>query len=461
MEENKNPKPLSKSLKRFFGVGDFSFTLMSNIDTYYASYFFTNIAKFSLGVVSVMTTISAVIDMILSSLYGPWMNKIKPKKWGRYRSWLILTPWIVPILYAMQFVRLGNGIAAVIFVTLAMITSRIAWNLPYIANVAMINIAGKTPEDRMALSSSRMVWTSLGSVAYSYVGPAVVSIFAGLLGEQYSYAATAFAFAALMAATYYAHFRMFKGYEPTGEEEMAMMAAEAEKKADEGQPAKQFSAVKAISCNPHLIALFGSCMMKYILLFLVNGMAVYYFTYVSQNAGLLAPFLLVANLLAVVASYLSKYIVGALGAKNTNVGGYLIMAAAGILSFVLYKNTIIVIIGMAIVLFIMNLTCACDPELFANCAAYSGEKLGADVTGTVMGLLTVPIKIGIVFRGILISACLALAGFDSSAEAVDATVRLQRGVSAGFMLIPAIVILLGALMLLFGYRLGTPKEQKA
>ena len=225
-DNNTKPKGISKSLKYFFGIGDCGFTLMSNIDTFYASYFFTNIARFSLGAITVMTTISAVIDAILSCFYGAFLNKIKPKKWGRYRSWLILTPWLVPFLYAMQFVKITNGLAGAIFITLAMITSRIAWNIPYIANVSMINIAGKTQEERMQLSSSRMVWTSFGTVIYSYVGPAAVAVFAGILGETNAYAATAFVFSALMAAGYYAHFRMTKGYEETGAEEMERLAAE-------------------------------------------------------------------------------------------------------------------------------------------------------------------------------------------------------------------------------------------
>ena len=144
MDERKDQKAVSSSLKRFFGIGDFGFNLMTNIDTFYATYFFTNIAKFSLGIVTTITTISAIIDAILSCLYGAWMNKIKPKRWGRYRSWLILTPWMVPFLYAFQFIKINNGMLGIIIMTAAMITSRIAWNLPYIANISMINVAGKT-----------------------------------------------------------------------------------------------------------------------------------------------------------------------------------------------------------------------------------------------------------------------------------------------------------------------------
>ena len=458
MSEQKEPKRISGALKKFFGVGDFGFTLMSNIDTFYASYFFTNIAKFSTGIVAVMTTISAVVDAILSMMYGAFMNKGKAKKWGRYRSWLIMTPWLVPFLYAGQFIRIGNGMAAVVFVTLAMITSRIAWNLPYIASISMINVAAKTPEDRMALSSSRSIWTSAASVVYSFVGPAVVSFFASIVGEANSYAATAFAFSCLMFAGMYAHFVMFKGYEPTGEEEAAMAAAMQNQAAD--QP--KVKAMDAVSCNPHLIALLLSDMLKYVVFFLVNGMAAYYFTYLSGNPGLMTPFMLAANVLGIIASYLARHVVGKLGGKNSIILSYIIMAAAGFLAFVLRSNTTIVIVLMSILMFFMYISNTADPELYANCAQFSGEKLGYDVTGTVMGLLTVPIKLGIVARGLLISGCLALGAYTSAmadmsyfteANAAELT-TLQNGVCAGFMIIPAVCVLAGALLLQFGYKLG-------
>lgn len=458
MSEQKEPKKISGSLKKFFGVGDFGFTLMSNIDTFYASYFFTNIAKFSTGIVAVMTTISAVVDAILSMMYGAFMNKGKAKKWGRYRSWLILTPWLVPFLYAGQFIRIGNGMAAVVFVTLAMITSRIAWNLPYIASISMINVAAKTPEDRMALSSSRSIWTSAASVVYSFVGPAVVSFFASIVGEANSYAATAFVFACLMFAGMYAHFVMFKGYEPTGEEEAAMAAAMQKQVA--GQP--KVKAMDAVACNPHLIALLISDMLKYVVFFLVNGMAAYYFTYLSGNPGLMTPFMLAANILGIIASYLARHVVGKLGGKNSIILSYIIMAAAGFLAFVLRSNTTIVIVLMSILMFFMYISNTADPELYANCAQFSGEKLGYDVTGTVMGLLTVPIKLGIVARGLLISGCLALGAYTSAmadmsyfTEANAAELAtLQTGVCVGFMIIPAVCVLVGALLLQFGYKLG-------
>ena len=297
-----------------------------------------------------------------------------------------------------------------------------------------------------------MVWTSFGTVIYSYVGPAAVAVFAGILGETNAYAATAFVFSALMAAGYYAHFRMTKGYEETGAEEMERLAKEAAAKNQKGKGQK-ISTFGAVKCNPHLIFLFLSNISKYIVLFMVNGLAIYYFTYVSKNPDLLTGFLFAANILSIVASYCAKFIVAKINAKRTEVVFYLIMAAAGFLGFLMYDQTMAVIVLMCILMFAMNLTNACDPELYANCAAYSGKKLGYDVTGTVMGLLAVPVKVGIIMRGILISACLALANFNADIDPSAATPALERGISMGFMVLPAIVILAGALLLALGYRL--------
>ncbi len=449
MDERKENKAVSSSLKKFFGIGDFGFNLMTNIDTFYATYFFTNIAKFSLGIVTTITTISAIIDAILSCLYGAWMNKIRPKKWGRYRSWLVLTPWMVPFLYALQFFKINNGMLGIIIMTAAMITSRIAWNLPYIANISMINVVGKTTEDRMALSSARMVWTSLGNVIYSYAGPAAVALMASIVGENNSYAATAFAFGALMAAGYYAHFKMVDGYEETGEEEMARLAREAQQRSEQAQ--MKVSAWAAIRCNPHLIGLMISSTTKYMVLFLVNGIAVYYFTYISHNPGLLATFVLITNLLGILASYVSKFVVAKLSAKKAIVCSYLFMAVGMVVAFVIYQSTWGVIVLMSLVVFAMTMTNACEPELFAVCAGYSSAKTGFDTTGTVMGLLTVPVKVGIVMRGILISVALAIGGFSADIAPEAAGAAVQRGICIGFMIIPAVVIFAGALILMFGY----------
>ena len=122
-------KGLSNALKYFFGVGDAGFVLMSNIETFYFMTFLTDIAAFSAGIAGLINSVFTIVDACLSWLYGGIINGTKAKKWGRYRSWLIMIPWIVPFLYAFMFIRVSdNEMLSAVIIIAAAIASHVAWN---------------------------------------------------------------------------------------------------------------------------------------------------------------------------------------------------------------------------------------------------------------------------------------------------------------------------------------------
>ena len=129
------------------------------------------------------------MDALISWIYGAILNSIKPMKWGRYRSWLIAIPWLVPFLYAFQFVKIGDGMVSAVIIIIAAIASHVAWNFAYVANVSMISVAGKTPEERSQLSATRAAWANFSKVIFSYVGPGLAAVMAGIIGEVNQYGA--------------------------------------------------------------------------------------------------------------------------------------------------------------------------------------------------------------------------------------------------------------------------------
>lgn len=170
MEKNtknkKEPKRLSSALRNFFGVGDAGFVLMSNIETFYFMTFLTDVAGFSAVISGLINTVFSTVDACLSWIYGGILNGTKAKKWGRYRSWLILTPWIVPLLFAFQFIRISdNEMISAVVIIIAAIVSHVVWNIGYVANATLVSVVGKTPEDKATLSSSRATWNNIGGRA--------------------------------------------------------------------------------------------------------------------------------------------------------------------------------------------------------------------------------------------------------------------------------------------------------
>lgn len=450
-QTSKPNKGLSKALKNFYGIGDCGFTLMTNVESYFFNFFLTNLAQFGLGTVSFITTTASVIDACLSWVHGAVLNSIKPKKWGRYRSWLILVPWLIPFLYAFQFLKIGDGPVSIVVIIAAAVLSHFIWNFSYVANVSMIAVAGKTADDRSHLSSTRAAWANFSKVIFSYVGPPLAAVFAGIIGEQSQYGATAFVLAIVMAVLYFAHFKMFDGYEEVE------VVTEAKKDVSK---TSGMDLIRALLQNPPLLVLMLADLAKWMFNFIVSGVAIYYFTYVVQNKGMLATYILVSNILCVVGSYFAKNYAKKVSTRVATISIFVFMAVVLVLARFTYTNITIVMILMSLAQFGYGVAYACTPALYADTIVYSEWKTGKNATGWISGLQNVPLKVGVMTRGIVISVCLAVASFNPNIDPSAATEGLKQGICMAFMIIPAIALLIAAALLFFGFKITKEKVEQ-
>lgn len=449
MKEQKNRKGLSRTLKLFYGVGDFGFTLMCNVENYFFNFFLTDLAQFPLAIVSLITTVSSVADAALSWIYGAIINSTKPGRWGRYRTWLVLTPWIVPFIYAFQFVKIGNGILPVIIIIAASILSHVLFTFPVVASVSLMTVAGKTAEERAQLSSVRAMWNSFSKIIFSYVGVPLAAIFAGILGETNQYAGVAFCLAAVMVVGFYVHFKMFDGYEE--------VITEPQKKKDDASRTKGKDLIRSLMKNPSLIFLLLANLSDYIYNFICAGVAVYYFNYVVDRPELLAVYIMISNVTGILGSYFNKVLVKKIESRNIFIGTLFGMALLLIVSFFTGEMVYVVIVLMCLVQFGYGIIYACTPVLYSDTIIYSEWKTGKNATGWISGLQQLPLKLGVVTRGIIISACLAIAGFETGMNVSTVTEGVKQGICTAFMIIPAVFLILGALLMMFGFKLTKEK----
>lgn len=455
-------KPLSNSLKFWYGIGDMGFSLMTNIETFYFQFFLTNIAAFSVGVMAVITTIISVVDAALSWIYGGILNIIKPRKAGRYRPYLVLIPWIVPILFLFQFLKISENVTVSAVVIIAgAILSHVIWNLPYASNMAMMSIAGQTPQGKATLASSRATWNGISSVIFSYVGLPLITLLSanvGFLGTEVvvknvtyrsgAFAAVAFLMGVVMALTYWVHYIITKGYE-TPEDTSA--AKESKTKASLG------SMFKALFANSHLLFLIVADLAKWIVKFVVAGTAIYYWTYVAGNAGIQTTYVLISAIAAVLGAYCARFFTKALGNKTALVSAYALMGVTLLLAYFLYSQIWVVFTLICIAQFGYGVCYAVAPALYADAAVYADWKTSKSNVGWIMGLQTFPLKIGVILKAVVIAAVLAAIGFSKDMVMTEAT---KQGLTSAFALIPALFVVLGFLLLLFGYRLTKEKIMK-
>ena len=445
-QQTEKPKGLSNSLKYFFGVGDAGFNLMSNIETFYFMTFLTDLAAFSPAIAGLINSVFSIVDACLSWIYGGILNGTKAKKWGRYRSWLILVPWIVPFLYAFQFIRVSsNEMLSAVIIIAAAIASHVVWNIGYVANATLVSVVGKTPEDRATLASSRGTWNNIGSLLFSYLGLPLATLLAGFVGETNKFAAAAFCLGILMVLGYYAHFKMTDGYEEieTGNGPKAGAAK-----------VSIPDMFKSLFANPQLMILMVADLAKWCVKFVTAAAAIYYFRDAMHNPGLMTPYLLAIGLAAIVGAFSTRYLAKSLSNRTTAIISFVGMAVSLALIYVAYTSYVAVIALMTLAQFFYGVAYSISPALYADTVVYTTRKTGKNAAGWIMGLQNLPLKVGVFMRGTIVAACLAAVGWQKGIALEGAA---RQGMTVALGLVPAVLCAIGAVLLVFGYKLTREK----
>jgi len=446
-------KPLSKTVKTFFGIGDFGFSMMSNVETFLFVFFLTNVAKFSLPMVALIGTVISVTDIFVAPFYGAIISGTKAFKWGRNRSWLVMTPPLVVILYMFAFTKIGPEPVAAAIVCAGGILAHTTWNLAWVANVSLVSIMGSTPDERALLASRRGAWSALAGVFFSYVGmPLALFLGTKLSNPILGFTLEAGLMAFLMMMAYYVHFRLSEGYEPTGAEMQSAVAG-----APKADKVPVGIMLKSVFQNPPLLALLLSDVFRYMVNFIMAAAAAYYFTYVAQNMALFPIYLLVTSIVAVIGAYVTGLLAKAFSTRLISIVSFIALAGSLLLcKYVAYNITLFFIVVLVARFFLGILTSSLV-AMYSDVVTYGEWKTGKNATSVIMGSMVLPLKLALLSRGTVIPFVLAAAGFVAGANPATASMELKDAVNNVFLLIPGLLALIGGVIMAIGYRLSREK----
>lgn len=444
-------KPLSKALKIFYGIGDFGFTLMSNVELYGFAFFLTNIVKFDLGTTAFILTFTSLIDAILSPFYGGIINSINPMKWGRYRSWLVAIPPITVVFFTLQFTNIGTGILPIIIICVGSIIGHVSWNFAYVANIALIPVISSTPEDRAQLTATRGAWNSASKILFSYVGVT----FALFMGTKLNNPVLGFTLLTLIMSLaflvfYFAHFKMTAGYEETGAEAKAASLAK-QGKTSMGE------LVKSLFQNPNLLILLLADLARWLVNFIMASTAAYFFKYVINSMPLFSVYLLVANIMAMIGAFLSKTAAKKFSTRTSGIVGFFALGILLLIAKFVVPNATAVIVILSCAQFFLGFIYSLISAMYSDSVIYSEWKMGKNASGWIMGLMNMPLKIANLVKGAVLPIALAAAGFVATIDPAAASQELKDGITNIFITVPAIGILIGAVLLVIGYKLTKSK----
>ncbi len=472
---------LSKAVLWFYGVGDFGASTFSSMKQYFWVYFLSSVALFPLGVVAIITTATQVVTIALSPVYGAFIDATKPMRWGRYRSWVIIPLPFCIIFSALAWTHMGGHMAP-FFCGLFTIIGTIFYNIAYVANQSLIRVVAKTQSDRARMASTRGVYANLSVVAWSVLGQPLIALIGTIVGTGViNYTVASFIYGCMFGIGYCIHFIITKDVERVlkeegfDEEALENTAAEVKKSEDAEKreisfrealkkPEEEKVTVKemlvAMIKVPSIFALFVPDIIRWFALFSMNGATVFFFTLVWNNAALMATYLAVANVAAIIGSVVMRVLATKVGLKNTAIIGFFGFGIPLIIGWLQYHNIMFVMVCLVVAKFFYGIIYTIVPALYADISVYSEWKTGHGAAGWFTGLSQVPIQIGILITNLVISGFLALGGYTGTETAETATPLLQDWIANVFMGVQGIAMVVTTFVFVFGYRLTTAVMQQ-
>ncbi|WP_152800963.1 MFS transporter [Alkalibaculum sporogenes] len=445
-------KGLNKTLTNWFGIGDFFFDICNSYKTYFWVIFLTSVAKLPLATIALISAVVSTTEIFLSPFYGVALDVLKPMRWGRYRSYLMILPPITAILFASQWFAAGISnvsIASVSVIVLSLMFA-LSFNMQNTANMSLIPLVAATESERAHLSSRRWAWMNLAKVVIGSLVAALIALYSGIFGNEsvMTYAVIACTVAALTIIGMQIHFRMTKGYEGEGSEVYSSS------KVSKAQRISMSILIRTLTKNPPLIAIFIASTFTAITSFTLAMMAAHYFNYVAEAPAMLAIYLTVTNLGAVCGSLLAGVFSKKMDIKRLSMIALIFMVvglgSARLFAFSALGFTISIIF----VQFFASFNYPLFITMYSNCAVYGEWKTGVKAAGVVMGISNVPVKIAVMVAGILIPGILGAAGFVADG-AITQTVK--AGIANGITLVPMASYMCAFLTITFGFKLTREK----
>ncbi|KAF5091199.1 MULTISPECIES: MFS transporter [Acetobacterium] len=441
-------KPLKKSAINLYGLPSFGFQTLVNIEVMFFAAFLTDFAKIPLALVSTILLATSIVDIVAVPTSGVILEKSN-MKWGKYRSWLLVGPPIAALFYILQFSQIGGTSeinAIIIFLGFAI--SHLVWNTFYAAHISMNNALTTVREERISMASNRGMFNAAGALVFSYFGvKAIAAIGAGVGNPVLGYTYMAAITGVIMIACNIIYFVITKDYAQNGTEAQA------------GKPAEKMSVgemLKQIVVNPPLMGLMLVELGRYLGRFVIFGMAFYYFKYVINDLPGLALFMTGLTIVNFFAAMIASPIAKRLGEKNT----YMIALSLLIIGLLIVWFMPLEATAFKIIMFAAyigyGLPDSLGVAMYSATVDYGDWKTGKNARGFIMSLISMPIKVSIFVRSVIISAVLASVGYVAD---MAVTPELIQGIKNGFALYPAIIMIIGMVMM-FGLYTLTPKRME-
>ncbi|MDR0811943.1 MAG: MFS transporter [Paludibacter sp.] len=435
-------------IKNFFSLAFIGDGFYARIISLNMLFYFTDIIKFSPEHIGIMVVVSNIATMLLSPLSGLVIDTVKPMRWGKIRSWLLICPLGMLIFFPLLFVNVfGASNLGAVSMALIFVATGVFISFGNVANFAIIPLITNNETERTCLVSSRITGASLGLLLAGVAIPFLTnSVFVPIFHEN-GYLIVCVLACLLICGSYYFLFHISRGYETP-------QSATKSVRNPDTLPLKQI--FKVVAKTKPLIPVVIADTSSTTLSFVLPALAVYYFSSVAENSTMLAVYMFIIGITGVLGSYFSRFIILHFQGRNACLIVYPLVAVALVTTkFVAYDPVMFIAIN-GLLMFLIGTTQPIESRLYLDTITYSEWKTGVKARASIISISNIASSLAGVLNGAMISMVLITIGYTAGST----TPEVKNGIINFYSLIPAALPIIAWFTMLFFYKITPEKLQK-
>ncbi|MCI8672689.1 MAG: MFS transporter [Lachnospiraceae bacterium] len=446
---------IKQSQKQYFwGVGNLGEGFISMVTNTYFSIFLTDVAELPLEIVAFVSLFSSIFDFFMVPLSGAILVSLRPMKWGRLRSWLLVCPPLAVIFFLLCFTVFGDSQSmTVLCILVGYLGAKAAWNITYAANVSLTAVMATDVKTKSKLASQRMIGSNAGRLLGNYLTPIIVATAAVYAGESYGYRVAIVLTGIVYVLTSIAHFYICAGCEDRPGSREGQEGGQSKERMPAGE------VIRALVNNVQLLITLVIDLTSNVASLVLPSLAVYYYKYCACDSTLIPTHMLIIGLGGIIGAFLVRVFGVRIGRPRKILLGLYLLVAASLFSIRLFPDQPIYFLCISGVIAVLTgMTSPFELNLYMDNAAYYRKKSGQDVTGFIMGLSNMPVKFASIIKSTLIPFTLMAVGYVANAEP---TPEMQKAIINAYTLIPMLFPILGFVLLKFFWKSGQEEEGRA
>lgn len=423
-----------------------SFYMINN----YLMLFYTDVVGLSATAISLIMLIARVWDAVNDPMMGVIADRTRTR-FGKFRPWLMIGPPFLALFNILTFTAWPlQGTAKVIVCGVCYIGAGMAYTVVQVAVNGLVNRLTNNPQHKMTIIAMSQIGNQVISTILSACMMTAILYFShDTVATGTGYFKTTLIVSIVTCSLIWLAAWKCKEIKTPEEEEK-------EGKAKEKEP--MLNSLKALVKNKQLIIAISSVFMSSVGAIARASMLSYYLIYCAGSYALIAPVMTLQAFGQMIGNFPLPFFTKKFGKKNWYIMSNLLQCVVIIVWFLVPMNSSsLVFCVLSFVVGLCGAATSCTYAFVCDCVEYGDLKYGVRDDGLAFSAMSFMVKIASAVIGSGGVYLLAAVGYVANAEQTASTLM---GINVIVNLVPAIIIALGLMIVLFGYKLTDKKMEE-